>query len=297
MSIDNKFHVASFFSGAGGLDIGFEEAGFKVVFASDIMKESAATYRRNFSEVRFAEKDINLISEGDLISLAQGKTIDIVIGGPPCQGFSNMGNKNSADPRNYLFQSYKNAIRQLKPQCFLFENVTGFKTMFEGRFFEKVINEFLDIGYNIHYSLLNANDYGVPQKRQRIFIFGTKSSSPFYFPPKNSNNYGRLKAFKSVGEAIVQDKLLEPLYESPEGSVTAFDILYGHKKTTVDGNIYMIHKGGFTYSLLNSAFYEAGFKARYGGRRLRAFDLFLVAFKQKIPEEEIQKIANPFFPT
>jgi SAM-dependent methyltransferase len=102
---------------------------------------------------------------------------------------------------------------------------------------------------------------------------------------------------QSVGEAIAQDKLLEPLYESQEGSITAFDILYGHKKTTVDGNIYMIHKGGFTYSLLNSAFYEAGFKARYGGRRPRACDLFLVAFKQKIPEQEIKKIGNPFIPS
>ena len=102
---------------------------------------------------------------------------------------------------------------------------------------------------------------------------------------------------QSVCEAVVEDKLLEPLYESPEGSVTAFDILYGHRKTTADGNIYMIHKGGFTYSLLNSAFYEAGFKARYGGRRPRACDLFLVAFKQKIPEEEIKEIGNPFIPS
>ena len=102
---------------------------------------------------------------------------------------------------------------------------------------------------------------------------------------------------QSVGKAIAQDKLLEPLYKSSEGSVTAFDVLYGHRKTTADGNIYMIHKGGFTYSLLNSAFYEAGFKARYGGRRPRAFDLFLVAFKQKIPEEEIKEIGNPFIPS
>ena len=102
---------------------------------------------------------------------------------------------------------------------------------------------------------------------------------------------------QSVGEAIAQDKLLEPLYESPEGSVTAFDILYGHRKTTADGNIYMIHKGGFTYSLLNRAFYEAGFNARYGGRRPRGCDLFLVAFKQKIPEEEIKEIGNPFIPS
>ena len=102
---------------------------------------------------------------------------------------------------------------------------------------------------------------------------------------------------QSVGEAIAKDKLLEPLYESTKGSVTAFDILYGHRKTTEDGNIYMIHKSGFTYSLLNKVFYEAGFKARYGGRRPRGCDLFLVAFKQKLPEEEIKKIGNPFIPS
>ena len=100
---------------------------------------------------------------------------------------------------------------------------------------------------------------------------------------------------QSVGEAIAQDKLMEPLYESPGGMVTAFDVLYGHRKTTADGNIYALHKGGFTYSMLNTSFFEAGFKARYGGRF--PYDLFLVAFKQKKPEEEIKKIANPFFPT
>ena len=102
---------------------------------------------------------------------------------------------------------------------------------------------------------------------------------------------------QSVGEAIAQDKLFESLYESTMGSVTAFDILYGHRKTTADGNVFMIHKGGFTYSSLNSSFFKAGFKARYGGRRPQGCDLFLVAFKQKKPEEEIKKIANPFFPS
>ena len=101
---------------------------------------------------------------------------------------------------------------------------------------------------------------------------------------------------QSAGEALTQDKLFEMLYDSPMGPVTAFDILYGHRETTADGNIYMIHKGGFTYSLLNSAFYEAGFKARYGGRRPLGCDLFLVAFKQKKSEEEVKKIAIPFLP-
>ena len=100
---------------------------------------------------------------------------------------------------------------------------------------------------------------------------------------------------QSVGEALTQDKLFETLYESPMGPVTAFDILYGHRKTTVDGNIFMVHKGGFTYSILDKAFLETGFKARCGGRVQNNWHLVLVAFKQKKPVEEIKKIADPFF--
>ena len=101
---------------------------------------------------------------------------------------------------------------------------------------------------------------------------------------------------QSLGEAIAQDRLLETLYEAPIGPVTAFDILYGHRETTLDGNVFMIHKGGFTYSTLDKAFFEAGFKARVGGRRPDACDLYLVAFKQEKSEEEIKQIALPFIP-
>ena len=101
---------------------------------------------------------------------------------------------------------------------------------------------------------------------------------------------------QSAGEALTQDKLFETLYEGHDVPVTAFDVLFGHRETTADGNVFMIHKGGFTYSTLERAFYEAGFKARYGGRRPAAWDLFLVAFKQKKSEEEIIKIGSPFIP-
>ena len=99
---------------------------------------------------------------------------------------------------------------------------------------------------------------------------------------------------QSAGKALTQDKLFETLYESPMGPVTAFDVLFGHRKTTADGNVFMIHKGGFTYSTLDMAFYKAGFKARCGKRV--AFALYLVAFKQKKSEEEIKKIALQFLP-
>ena len=97
---------------------------------------------------------------------------------------------------------------------------------------------------------------------------------------------------QSVGEAIAQDRLMETLYEGVNVPVTAFDILYGHRETTLDGDIYAIHRGGFTYSTLDKAFKEAGFKARFGGRS--EYNLYLVAFKQKKSEEEITKIASPF---
>jgi hypothetical protein len=104
---------------------------------------------------------------------------------------------------------------------------------------------------------------------------------------------------QSICEAVVNDKLLEPLYESEEGHpISPIDILYGWRMSIAQGNEYMAHKGGFTYTALNASFFEAGFKARYGGRMpINGGELFLVAFKQKKSEEEIKKIANPFFPT
>ena len=101
---------------------------------------------------------------------------------------------------------------------------------------------------------------------------------------------------QSVCEVVVQDKLLEPLYESDIGPISPIDILYGHRGFIAQGNEYMAHKGGFTYSVLNGSLYEAGFKVRVGGRRPETWELWFVAFKQKKPEEELRKIATPFIP-
>ena len=104
---------------------------------------------------------------------------------------------------------------------------------------------------------------------------------------------------QSICEAVVNDKLLEPLYEAPIGNqISPIDILFGNRQEIASGNEYMTKKCGFTYTVLNGAFFEAGFKARYGGRMpFNGGELALVAFKQKKSEEEIKKIANPFFPS
>ena len=99
---------------------------------------------------------------------------------------------------------------------------------------------------------------------------------------------------QSVCQAIVDDKLLQPLYESPAGPISPIDILYGYRPAIARGNEYMAHKGGFTYSVLNDAFIEAGFKMNYGGRNPDIWELFIISFKQEKLQEEINTIAKPF---
>ena len=199
---NNQFNFVSLFTGAGGLDIGFKEAGFKALFASDIMPQARESYISNYPNDTYVLEDIRKLSIFQIQSYIGNESVDVIIGGPPCQGFSNMGNKNSADPRNLLFESYVKIVDALKPKCFVFENVKGLCTMFEGRYFKQVISSFLSIGYNIHYALIDTSNYGVPQKRERIFIVGTPIAKPFMFPSYSDESYGSIHAFKNVGEAI-----------------------------------------------------------------------------------------------
>lgn len=198
-----SLNFISLFTGAGGLDIGFKEAGYNCLFASDIMPEAKLTYSYNYPDVPFIQEDIRQISIDRIKETVGNKKIDVIIGGPPCQGFSNMGNKNSSDPRNYLFENYVSIVKIFQPKCFLFENVKGMLTMFEGRFFENIVNSFLSIGYNISYTLLDASDYGVPQKRERVFLMGTRITERNYnFPKGNLSSYGSIKSYENVGDAI-----------------------------------------------------------------------------------------------
>ena len=107
--------------------------------------------------------------------------------------------------------------------------------------------------------------------------------------------YIRCPDIQLISEAVINDQLLDALYDSPAGPISPIDIIYGNRQEIVEGNEYMAKKCGFTYSVLNMAFWEAGFKTRYGGRNQDTYELSLIAFKQEKSEEEIKKIANPFF--
>ena len=106
----------------------------------------------------------------------------------------------------------------------------------------------------------------------------------------------RCPDLQSVCEAVIQDKLLEPLYESASGPITPMDILYGHIVSVAKGNDYMAHKCGFTYSVLDRAFHDAGFKTNFGGGNSKLYELFIVSMKQEKSDEEIRNIGTPFLP-
>jgi len=154
---NNPHYYISLFTGAGGLDIGFKEAGFTGLLASDIMPAAKDSFSTNYPSEPYLLEDIRKLTIAEIQSYVGTNQVDVIIGGPPCQGFSNMGNKNSADPLNLLFESYVKIVDALRPICFLFENVKGLRTMFEGRYFMRIINSFLSIGYNLHYTLLEVH--------------------------------------------------------------------------------------------------------------------------------------------
>ncbi len=213
---NNAHYFISLFTGAGGLDIGFKEAGFQGLLACDIMPQAKDSFSYNYPDEPYVLEDIRKLTISQIRSYIGKNTIDVIIGGPPCQGFSNMGNKNSADPRNMLFESYVKIVEAIRPKCFLFENVKGLYTMFEGRFFQQVINSFLSIGYNLHYALLDSSNYGVPEKRERIIIFGTLLTGKFLFPMFETSPFGNIISYKNVGEAI--DDLADKGEEIPNHS-------------------------------------------------------------------------------
>lgn len=179
--------VASFFSGGGGLDLGFHGAGFEIAFATDLEPQFCETLRTNtpyyFSEDALVlPKDIRRIVPEELPS-----RIDFVIGGPPCQTFSASGRRAGGaagrlDARGSLVDAYVGLIQAIRPRGFLFENVRGILGTDRGQDWTRIVALFESIGYGIHYRILDACDYGIPQHRERMFLVGTTLNESFLFP-------------------------------------------------------------------------------------------------------------------
>lgn len=168
--------AVTLFSGAGGLCEGLEAAGFRVSVASELHPQPALTLAFNHPDTQVIVGDIRHLStdliKAKLVKATGSERVDLIAGGPPCQGFSTAGKKSSADPRNDLFRQFARIVAHFRPQIVLLENVPGFKKMYDGRVFREASNLFSDLGYNLEDCLLTASSFGVPQRRQRFVMVG-----------------------------------------------------------------------------------------------------------------------------
>jgi DNA (cytosine-5)-methyltransferase 1 len=197
--------IASLFSGAGGLDLGFIQAGFKLVWANDIFAEAAETYKLNLGN-HITTTPIQEIQSCDI------PDVDGIIGGFPCQGFSLANTKrHTEDTRNELYLEFVRVLKDKRPLFFVAENVKGILSLGKGKIFEQILKDFGDAGYNVRYQLFNAADFGVPQTRQRVFLFGLRKDievddvafppSPTHAPVEKAQILG-LKPWVSIGKAL-----------------------------------------------------------------------------------------------
>ena len=160
-----EFTTVSLFCGAGGLDMGFERAGYKIIWANDFDYNACKTHR-NWSKAHVVCGDISKVDYSAI------PASDVILGGFPCQGFSLSGPRKIDDSRNVLYKHYVKLVRQNNPKAFIGENVKGLLTMGNGQIIDAIINDFAECGYDVYCKLVNAKNFGVPQDRERVVIIG-----------------------------------------------------------------------------------------------------------------------------
>lgn len=186
MNKDTKYNAIDLFCGAGGLSYGFELAGFNILLGIDNDSMALKTFTNNHKNAKSFCGDITKVSSKDIYRLVGQKPIDVIIGGPPCQGFSLSGPRNFNDPRNSLYLSYIRLVKEIRPKIFLIENVPGIIKLFGGVVKNNIIKAFTDCGYTVQYKVLCASDFGVPQMRKRVFFVGTRKGFSFSYPKTNN---------------------------------------------------------------------------------------------------------------
>ncbi len=184
------------FCGAGGLSLGFDKAGFDNIFAIESNRNFAETYKRNFPKHNLVIDDIRNLDKRGIDKIINGESVDVIIGGPPCQGFSiagNIGRTFLDDERNQLFHEFVRIVDHVKPKIFVMENVAAMATHLRGKTIKAIVEAFecAGMGYHVKWKVLNSVDYGVAQERRRIIIVGTRKdlNIEFKYPDKTDKVY------------------------------------------------------------------------------------------------------------
>lgn len=213
-----KPRVIDLFAGVGGLSLGFEKKGFDVVLANEYDASIAASYIANHKNTKMIVGDITSLDLEETFGKYAG-TVDVVIGGPPCQGFSQKGQRKTIhDERNFLFKYYVSVVGLVKPKYFVMENVPNLLTA-EGGYFRHEIEEmFNNMGYSLEYGVLNASDYGVPQNRRRAVIIGKLNGNAPKLPEPKGNKVTIWDAISDLAYLQSGEGSEEQEYKNPAES-------------------------------------------------------------------------------
>lgn len=235
-----ELNLISLFSGAGGMDLGFKNAGFDIIWANDFEKNAVKTYQKNIGN-HIVLGDITQIDSSEIPGSPEN--VDVVIGGFPCQGFSVANTKrNMKDNRNFLYLELLRVIKDKKPKFFVAENVKGLLSMEKGKVLHMILKDFRKLGYDVDYKVLNAADFGVPQARERIIIIGNRIGARNPFPIPTHGNLSdkelllldtELKPYNTVKDAIGFLSEVELMNGKTDAYITVGDrIIYNHIAST-----------------------------------------------------------------
>ena len=206
-----KLTYIDLFCGCGGFSLGLERAGLTGLAAIDFNPEAITVFQKNFPLFPHAlERDLTAFPPAELARLIKTTSVDVIVGGPPCQGFSTVRQRDGAnngprlieDPRRYLYQEFLRYVGFFRPKLFVMENVLGIKSASGGKYFSKVRQEAQALGYRVHPQVEKAFALGVPQKRQRQLIIGTRDDLPEYFPAPFKFPVARTHQFRVICKAV-----------------------------------------------------------------------------------------------
>lgn len=203
-----RYKIVDLFAGVGGLSMGFDDNGFSTVMANDFDKDAANTFKLNHPKVKFIDGDIAKIDKKLIRDTLGDTSVDVLMGGIPCQSFSMAGRRirrgidNSEDPRHFLYKEYFRVLDILKPKIAVIENVKGILSSHNGEIIKEILFSFEDRGYQANYKLLDASDYGVPQARQRVVIIANRINEENVFPAKHKEKMPVGDALKDIPDTL-----------------------------------------------------------------------------------------------
>lgn len=220
-----SFTFIDLFSGCGGLSSGLEMAGHRCLLGVDANKEAIESFAANHQDAAVYLGDIKKLSEKKLKQLLRGQKVDMVVGGPPCQGFSTVGRGEVKDERNLLFKEFIRIVKATRPKVILFENVTGLVAKKNQFILKKIFHYFERLGYNMDARILSAEEFGVPEKRRRTIIMGIKGGGCLFPLATHGSRAG--KKVRTVSEAFKNLK-------APNGKIYNHDVKLAQIKKDED---------------------------------------------------------------